>query len=69
MKTTAFAVSVQWGKGHHYFIASDLDTKHQADLAARGAQLATMKVFEKKKGRAPQPHVYVWQRVPAPGDL
>lgn len=68
MKTSSFAVSVQWGAGHHYFVATDLDTQHAADLMAKKMQVVTMKTFEKKAGRAPRPHVYLWQRILTPDE-
>lgn len=64
MNVSNFAVSVQWGKGPHYFVATDLETKHVAELLVGKMKVSTMQLFVKKKGRAPQPHVYLWQRVP-----
>ena len=60
MKTSAFAVSVQWGNGHHYFIRSDLATEEEArpifDEHNRIAQGT-------KRKRGFKPQAFLWKRL------
>ncbi len=60
MKVKSFAVSVQWGEGHHYFVRTDLESELAArdDATARAKQLAKQKHKHNLK-----PSVYVWTRV------
>lgn len=61
MKVDNFAVSVQWGSGHHYF----LNTEYQSDDEAYAAGNKAAKELKKSRARKNnrlKPTVYVWLR-------
>lgn len=61
LKAGKFAVSVQWGHGHHYFLSYP-DSIH----AAMGSRLAVQTRLNEEweaRGRGAKPHVHVWQQV------
>jgi len=59
MDVKHFAVSVQWGKGMHYFKATDLPSLDAADqLAEAQLRLALRTKKESKSNLAPTVHVW-----------
>ena len=59
MNVKDFAVTVQWGKGMHYFVTTELTSRPDAEaLAAR--LRALHKKHQKQKGA--KPTVYVWKK-------
>lgn len=56
MKIDKWAVSVQWGEGHHYFIRYFADEK-DAEQCAEGHMLQLRKQYRK----GARPHVSVWR--------
>jgi len=57
MDVKVFAVSVQYGKGHHYFVRTDIVLYHDALTFAR----AEIRKLEKRYKRGAKPTVYIWQ--------
>ena len=63
MKTAKFAVSVQWGNGHHYFIDSGLEEEGAArDLAAQHRRLVEA-TAKSRTHRGFKPQVFLWKRI------
>jgi hypothetical protein len=60
MKVLAYAVSVQWGAGMHYFKRTDFLSEAEASTFADEEQ-KRQKAFRKKIGRGATPYVHVWR--------
>ena len=59
MKIRKYAVSVQWGAGHHYFLHF-YATQEEAQVAAE-RHLQMLKQRQNKRGA--KPHSMVWELV------
>lgn len=57
MEVKRYATSIQYGKGLHHFIRTDLDTEVEAQRLA----IQTVRRVRGKKG--PKASVHVWQHV------
>ena len=62
MKTLQYAISVQYGQGHHFFRRTDLIVKEEALDLAREIQTQVTKA-RKQVGRGAVPLVHVWERI------
>lgn len=60
MKPKGYAISVQWGSGHHYFVRTDCKDPAEAIADAKARQGVLAKKRHKHNLR---PTVYVWQRI------
>jgi len=60
MEVKSFAVSVQWGKGMHYFKRTDIETQTEADRLAYNLLRGNEKRANK---RGAQPTFHVWKLV------
>lgn len=61
MKVKEFAVSVQWGNGHHHFLKTDYESEDAAYHA--GDEHAKRLARQRKSNkRGAKPTVYVWLR-------
>ena len=65
MEVKKFAVSVQWGKGMHYFTATDLDTLAEAKRAATKASEHAWFTHNKRLTKYPgaSPTTHIWQHI------
>lgn len=65
MKAKEFAVSVQYGGGHHFFIAYYDTYEEAANEAARAQTSRTAEYETRRKRGGPPPTVRVWRYVVA----
>lgn len=60
MKVKAFAVSVQYGQGYHYFVRYDLNSLPEAVEFAVGT-LKRLIAFNNRRRKKAKPVVHVWE--------
>jgi hypothetical protein len=66
MKTLKYAVSVQWGEGHHYFVDTDITNTSDLDHAILRARVNTNIKYTKalrKNSRSPRPKIHTWEKL------
>ena len=62
MDVKEFAVSVQWGKGLHYF-SVQFDSEREAKHRAQKMAISFFEKYYKQKRKGAKPKLFVWQQV------
>jgi hypothetical protein len=60
MDVKRYAVSIQWGKGMHYFKATDLIDYTAAEQLAH-AELRLALKTKQNSAKSPEPTIHIWE--------